>query len=66
MLHTLLERYLADPGSGFARWLPASAEHEAATAIEPQTRLSWDYRQRMGDVRIWGLGLPKRALPRGS
>jgi len=50
VLRSLVERYLADPSSGFARWLLARAEHETAIAIAPQTRLSWDYRQRMGDA----------------
>jgi hypothetical protein len=50
ILRLLIDRYLEDPNSRFARWLLSRARQETAIAIEPLTLLSWDYRERMGDV----------------
>jgi hypothetical protein len=36
-----IERFLEDS---------TPVEHETAIAIEPQTLVSWDYRERMGDA----------------
>jgi hypothetical protein len=48
ILRLLIDRYLEDPTSRFARWLLSRARDETAIAIEPSTLLSWDYRARMG------------------
>jgi hypothetical protein len=37
------------PRSG-SSFLLARVEHETTIAIEPQTLVSWDYRERMGDA----------------
>ena len=50
ILRLLIDRYLENPTSRFARWLLSRARHETAIAIEPSTLLSWDYRERMGDA----------------
>jgi nitroimidazol reductase NimA-like FMN-containing flavoprotein (pyridoxamine 5'-phosphate oxidase superfamily) len=50
ILRVLIDRYLGDSTSRLARFLLARVEHETAIAIEPQTLVSWDYRERMGDV----------------
>ena len=50
ILRLLIERYLEDPNSRLARWLLSRASDETAIAIEPLTLLSWDFRDRMGDV----------------
>ena len=50
ILRVLIDRYLEDSTSRLARFLLARVEHETAIAIEPQTLVSWDYRERMGDV----------------
>jgi len=47
ILRDLVDRYLDDPESRFARWLLARAADETAIAIEPRTMFSWDYRERM-------------------
>ena len=47
VLRSLIERYVGDLDSEFARWLLARAENETAISIEPQTLLSWDFRERM-------------------
>jgi nitroimidazol reductase NimA-like FMN-containing flavoprotein (pyridoxamine 5'-phosphate oxidase superfamily) len=51
ILRLLIDRYLEDPNSRLARWLLSRAPQETAIAIEPQTLLSWDFRERMGDAR---------------
>jgi hypothetical protein len=51
ILRLLIDRYLDDKTSRFARWLLSRARQETAIAIEPLTLLSWDYRERMGDAR---------------
>ena len=48
ILRTLVQRYLDDPGSEFARWLLARADRETAIEIEPRSLVTWDYRDRMG------------------
>ena len=48
ILRVLLERYLGDTRSKFARSLLARAENETAIRIEPETLVSWDFRARMG------------------
>jgi hypothetical protein len=50
ILQLLIDRYLQDPTSQFARWLRSRARNETAIAIEPLTLLSWDFRERMGDA----------------
>jgi hypothetical protein len=50
ILRVLIDRYLEDSTSRLARFLLARVEHETAIAIEPQTLVSWDYRERMGDA----------------
>ena len=50
MLRTLMDRYLGDSNPRLASLLLANVEHETAIAIEPQTLVSWDYRERMGDA----------------
>ena len=48
LLRELLERYLDDPDSQFARGLLARAENEVAIEIDPRMFVSWDFRARMG------------------
>lgn len=48
ILRVLIERYLGDTHSKLARFLLARTEQETAIRIEPQTLVSWDYRERMG------------------
>jgi nitroimidazol reductase NimA-like FMN-containing flavoprotein (pyridoxamine 5'-phosphate oxidase superfamily) len=50
ILRVLIDRYLGDSTSRLARFLLARVEHETAIAIEPQTLVSWDYQERMGDT----------------
>jgi hypothetical protein len=50
ILRLLIDRYLEDPNSRFARWLLSRARQETAIAVEPLTLLSWDFRQRMRDA----------------
>ena len=50
ILRMLIDRYLEDSTSRLAGFLLARVEHETAIAIEPQTLVSWDYRERMGDA----------------
>ena len=50
ILRTLIDRYLEDSRSRLASLLLARVEHETAIAIEPQTLVSWDYQERMGDA----------------
>lgn len=50
ILRTLIDRYLGDSSSRLAALLMARVEHETALVIEPQTLVSWDYRERMGDA----------------
>ena len=48
ILRALIERYLGGTESRLACFLLARAKHETAISIEPQTLVSWDYRERMG------------------
>jgi len=50
ILRILIDRYLRDSTSRLARFLLTRVEHETAIAIEPQTLVSWDYQERMGDA----------------
>jgi nitroimidazol reductase NimA-like FMN-containing flavoprotein (pyridoxamine 5'-phosphate oxidase superfamily) len=50
ILRMLIDRYLGDSTSQLAAFLLARVEHEVAIAIEPQTLVSWDYQERMGDA----------------
>jgi hypothetical protein len=52
-----IERFLEDSTPRLADFVlarveheTAIVEHETAIAIEPQTLVSWDYRERMGDA----------------
>jgi hypothetical protein len=47
ILRRLIHRYLGDSRPGLARRLLARVGSETAIAIEPQTRVSWDYTERM-------------------
>ena len=47
ILRLLIERYLGDPSSRFARWLLGRARSETALALAPRTLFDWDYRERM-------------------
>ncbi|HEY8156806.1 MAG TPA: pyridoxamine 5'-phosphate oxidase family protein [Myxococcota bacterium] len=51
ILRRLIERYLGDADSAFARWLLSRADGEAAIELAPLTLVSWDYRKRMSAVR---------------
>jgi hypothetical protein len=50
ILRLLIERYVGDASSGFARWLLSRAQSETAIALAPRTLVSWDYRERMRAV----------------
>ncbi len=50
LLRRLVERYLDDPESPFARWLLSRSETETAIGIEPRSLVSWDFRARMTDA----------------
>jgi len=50
ILRKLIDRYLGNATSRLARFLLARVERETAIAIEPQTLVSWDFRERMADV----------------
>lgn len=50
ILLRLIERYLGDSSSPLASFLLSRVEHETAIAIDPQTQISWDYQERMGDA----------------
>jgi hypothetical protein len=47
ILRRLIRRYLGDSRPGLARRLLARVGSETAISIEPQTRVSWDYTERM-------------------
>ena len=47
ILRRLIHRYLGDSRPGLACRLLARAGCETAIEIEPQTRVSWDYTERM-------------------
>ena len=51
ILLLLIERYLGDARSTFARWLLSRAERETAIELAPRTLVSWDYRKRMTAVQ---------------
>jgi nitroimidazol reductase NimA-like FMN-containing flavoprotein (pyridoxamine 5'-phosphate oxidase superfamily) len=47
ILRTLVQRYLEDSSSEFARWLLSRADRETAIEIEPRALVTWDYGRRM-------------------
>ena len=47
LLGLVIDRYLGNRSSRFARWLLARADSETAIALEPRSFTSWDYRERM-------------------
>jgi nitroimidazol reductase NimA-like FMN-containing flavoprotein (pyridoxamine 5'-phosphate oxidase superfamily) len=49
VLRALLDRYVSGTDSKLARFLLSRVEQETAVAIEPQTLVSWDFRERMGE-----------------
>jgi hypothetical protein len=48
ILGLLIDRYLGDRTSDFARWLLSRSDDETAVALEPRALVSWDFRERMG------------------
>lgn len=50
ILRLLIDRYLGNARSEFARWLLGRADRETAIALEPRSVLSWDFTERMGDA----------------
>ncbi len=50
ILRAAIARYLGSETSSLAQYLLSRVEHETAIEIEPQTLVSWHYRERMGDV----------------
>jgi hypothetical protein len=49
ILRTLIQRYLGDSRPQLARTLLARVATETAIAIEPETLVSWDFAERMGE-----------------
>jgi nitroimidazol reductase NimA-like FMN-containing flavoprotein (pyridoxamine 5'-phosphate oxidase superfamily) len=49
VLRRLIQRYLGGSDSKLARFLLDRVDQEIAIAIEPETLLSWDFRERMGE-----------------
>ncbi len=47
VLRLLVDRYVEDEASPFARWLLGRADREVAIQLEPQRLYTWDYRERM-------------------
>jgi hypothetical protein len=47
ILGLLIDRYLGDRSSRFARWLLGRSASETAIALQPRSLVSWDYRSRM-------------------
>jgi len=47
VLERLIDRYVGDRGSEFARWLLRRAHNEVAIRIDPNWLTSWDFSQRM-------------------
>jgi hypothetical protein len=47
VLGRLIDRYLGDRSSRFAKWLLDRAGRESAIALTPRRLTSWDYRARM-------------------
>jgi nitroimidazol reductase NimA-like FMN-containing flavoprotein (pyridoxamine 5'-phosphate oxidase superfamily) len=48
ILRALIGRYLGNEDSKLAKFLLARVDRETAIAVEPQTLVAWDYRERMG------------------
>jgi nitroimidazol reductase NimA-like FMN-containing flavoprotein (pyridoxamine 5'-phosphate oxidase superfamily) len=53
-LDNLIDRYLGGAESAVANWLLSRREEEMLISIEPLRLFSWDYRERMSDVRSGG------------
>jgi len=49
VLRRLIERYLGSTDSKLARFLLDRVDQETAIGLEPQTLVSWDFRDRMGE-----------------
>jgi hypothetical protein len=64
ILRLLIARYLGDASSRFARWLLGRAHSETAISLEPNTLISWDYRERMGSAAAVLTESMPGALPR--
>ena len=47
VLLQLIDRYLGERDSGFARWLQRRADNEVAIRVTPHYLSSWDFSQRM-------------------
>jgi nitroimidazol reductase NimA-like FMN-containing flavoprotein (pyridoxamine 5'-phosphate oxidase superfamily) len=47
ILGILIDRYLGDRSSGFARWLLGRSANETAIALQPYSLVTWDFRSRM-------------------
>lgn len=50
LLGELIDRYLPDPNSDFARSLMEHSQNEVAIELVPRACISWDFRARMGEV----------------
>jgi nitroimidazol reductase NimA-like FMN-containing flavoprotein (pyridoxamine 5'-phosphate oxidase superfamily) len=51
VLSQLLQRYLGGAQSSLGQWLLSRAEEEVLISIEPLRLFSWDYRERMADIK---------------
>ena len=50
-LKQLVERYVGDTESSFARWLLSRSAEELIITIVPHRLYSWDYRERMAGAK---------------
>jgi len=50
VLSALIERYLGNTESDFARWMLSRAEEVVVLRLTPERVTSWDYRSRMADA----------------
>lgn len=48
VLLSLIDRYLGDRDSAFARWLVSRSSDEVAIRVNPGWMTSWDFTRRMG------------------
>jgi hypothetical protein len=48
VLLSLIDRYLGDRDSTFARWLVSRSSDEVAIRVNPGWMTSWDFTRRMG------------------
>jgi hypothetical protein len=49
VLRRLIQRYLGGSDSKLARLLLDRVDQETAIAIEPETLVTWDFRERMSE-----------------